>query len=210
MFEWFGVWSKIKSSLGKYAKGKVSKLLSKLKDLRASTTNDLAELIADSDTFRAMGINKTRTRDRIADPRDTDAKLELSTIPVSFISSSGVLATALATKLGANVDMNAARNTLGVSNQEWSDFVARYAASFVEYATPIALAKLIDSEAKVYGGEAVLAIAENEAYKVNGVDGYHDMVKFIDIPSYRDRKTEIKKARTLWNRRKGTTYTRNV
>lgn len=210
MFEWFGIWSKIKGSLSSYARSEVRKLFSKLKDLRASTTSDLAGLVADSETFRAMGVPKARTRDRIVDPRDDSVDLELFTIPVSFISSSEVLARALSRKLDANLELNATRNALGITDEEWSPFLAKYAAAFVEYATPIALSRLIETEANVYAGEAILAIAEGEAYTVNGKDGFHDMVKFVDIPGYRDRKSELRKARSLWDRRRKLTYTRNV
>ncbi len=210
MFEWFGIWSKIKSGLEDYAAAHAYRLMGKLKALRASTTNDLAELIADSETFRSMGIPKAWTRDRISDANDAEAKMELHSIPVSHISTSPVLAAALAQKLTANIDLNAARNVLGVSTQDWSNFLASYAGSFVKYATPIALSKLVDAGTKVYGDELIVAIAEGEAYKVDGVDGYHDMVKFFRIPSYADRTTETRRARRLWKRRLNITYQRNI
>jgi hypothetical protein len=209
MFKWFGVWSKIKGSLGEYARGHVRKLLSKFKNLRASTTQDLADLIADSATFRAMKIPDVRTTDRIDDPR-ANAKLELFTVPVSFISSSQVLAQKLSERLATNVDLSAARNALGISDEEWPRILTTYAASFVHYATPIALLKLIETEAQLYSDWTILAIAEGEAYNVNGEAGYHNMVKFVSIPSYRNRRDELRTARRLWNRRRTLTYMRNV
>lgn len=210
MFEWFGVWSKIKGELKGCATSQAYKLMAKLKALKASTTSDLAELIADSNTFRSMDIPKAWTLDRILDTNDPDAKIEFHSIPVSYISTSPVLVASLADKLKSNVELGAARNTLGVSDQDWSNFLASYAKLFVKYATPIALTKLADASTKIYVDELVLAIAKGEAYTLDGMAGYHDMVKLFRIPNYADQRAEIRRARRLWKRRLDITYQRNV
>jgi len=212
MFDWLwgGPWSALKKALGSYAKTKAFKALSVLKDLRASTTSELADLLAATDTFLEMKLSAARTLDKLTDPKNSAVTLELRTVPMKFFTESPVLANLLATKLKASTELNALRNKLGVVPQEWDDFLDTYATSFVKYFAPLAIRKLIDNDSKVYGNELIVAVAEAEPYRIGGVDDYHDMVKFFDIPTYKNRETEIKAVRKLWKRRQDITYRKNV
>lgn len=212
MFDWLwgGPWSGLKKALGSYAKTKAFKALSVLKGLRASTTSELADLLAATSTLNSMKLIAARTRDKLSDPKNPSVSLELRTVPMDFFTESTILANLLATGLRENVDLNALRNKLGVTAPEWEGFLDTYASSFVKYFAPLAIRKLVDNDVKVFGTELIVAVAEAEAYKVGGVEGFHDMVKFFDIPTYKNRETEINAVRKLWKRRHDITYGKNI
>lgn len=204
MFEWFGVWSNIKKALSGHAKDKAYKLLSKLKAARASTVSDLAALLAESGTFKKARFSEKWTVDELEDPKDSHPKITLHTLPMSTLSESAVLAGILAEKLVSNTDLRAAKNSLGISDIDWNNFVKTYSKSFVKYAMPMAIDKLQNNDIPVYIDEFVIAVAKGEAYKVGSAESYHDMVKF------HRGATDLKRAKNYWKRRFDITYKKNV
>lgn len=212
MFAWLWgrAWSALAEALGGQAKTRASKALSALRGLRESITNELAQLIGDSGSLGAMGFLPAATRDGLGDPHNPDSRIELQTVPMEFFSKSPVLAKKLAAKLKSDVDLGALKNKIGATTDEWNSFLDQFASAFVEFYAPRAIQQLVESGATFYGNDLVVAVAEGEGYKLNGVDGYHDMVKIFAIPGYKNRDDEVKRARRLWKRRTAATYRRNL
>lgn len=211
MFGLFSDWSlsrAISKQVGSLLDKQARKLLSNLKDLQSTTLNDACDAIADSQTFQKVGIPAKLATDRILRRDDAKDFVELSTVPIDTLSTSSVLAQALASKLKSNVPLKTAANELGV---DLDDLLTKYCPAYVKHAMPQIIQRLIDDRKSLYAGYVVVALAEAEPYELGGDPRKRDMVKLF-IPSARDSAAEIKRATKFWGKRSssGYDYKRNV
>lgn len=210
-FDWFSPWRAIKKEAAKYASGRLRKLLSTLKSERDAALSVLRSVLSEPKTMLAMKLIEQRTQDRITRTGAKDL-LTLYSVPVSTFAESQVVARSLAAQLASNVELDAARNALGVSPDDWKNFVANYSTTFVRFATRRALDDLCAATSPMYGDEVIIVIADGEAYSLNGRTGNHDMVKFCRVGNGADRDAQIRSARRLWKKRAdaGYEYERNI
>lgn len=198
----------INKQIGSLLDKQARKLLSNLKDLQSATLNDACDAIADSQTFQNVGIPAKLTTDRILQREDATNFVELSTVPIETLSTSPILAQALASKLKTNVPLKAAANELGV---DLNNLLTKYCPAFLKHAMPQIIQRLIDDHKSLYAGYVVVALAEAEAYELGGDARRRDMVKFFS-PSARNSADEIQRATKFWNKRSssGYDYKRNI
>jgi hypothetical protein len=210
-FDWFRPWHAIRKEAAKYASGNLRKLLSTLKSKRDATLAELRSVLSDTGTMLAMKLIQHCTQDRITRSGARDF-LTLYSVPVSTFAESQVVARSLAARLISNVELEAAKNALSVSPDHWKNFVAEYSAAFVRFATRRALDDLCAATSSMYGDRVIIAIADGEAYSLNGRAGHHDMVKFCVVGAGADRDARIESACRLWKKRAdaGYSYERNI
>jgi len=198
------MWSPLETVLKAKLAGKSLQLVSRFKGLLDTTTSDLAETVCQS--FSATGIPSRWSNDEILTAKDKKVQISFHSFPVEWLSSSAVLAAPLQKRLEENVELGAARTTLGVTDAEWKQLLQAYTSEVVRVGVPYALDLMCKHESKFYAGETVLAIAKGEAYRINGIDGYHDLVKTYDPPSTGGGKPALGKARGIWNDRHTSKY----
>ena len=212
MFVWLLLWRRINKEAVGYASGKLHALLSELKTIRGSTLADLRSVIADVATYNQMKLPLIRTRDRVSRKGAPAESLYLDSLPVAELAKSRAVSGALASRLAANVDLLAARNALGIPAADWTRFLNDYSRTFLKYAVRRALEELQASSETLYGKEVIVAIADGEAYTLNGVANYHDMIKSYVVRDLANGREELRLAHRLWKKRNdaGYVYERHI
>jgi hypothetical protein len=129
--------------------------------------------------------------------------LELQSIPVAELNCTAI-SNCLGTRLTTNVDLDAARNVNEISDSDWKDIADVAASEILKRFLQTALRMLIEREQifKIQGSSnqyMLLAIEEKEAYIINGISTYADMLKIYDAGGA--EAVPPRKARKLWLRR---------
>src|SRR5207244_1380497 len=120
------------------------------------------------------------TTDKIASD-DARESIRLSSLPVSALSGSTVVADGLAERLLRNSELRALKSRLHIPDDEWTDFLRKYAGTFVKFGARSVLNDLKRGANDVYGDYVIIAIEDGEAYELAGVDDFRDMIKFYKV-----------------------------
>jgi hypothetical protein len=170
----------------------------KLKDQRVSIREYLSECIIQY--FESTEVWRYWGEDVIQLGR---SQLEIQSIPIAELECA-TIADCLAAKMANNRDLDAARNAKEINNGEWKAIADVAASEVLKIGLQTAIRSIIDRE-RIFGVKGssdryvLLAIAEKEAYVINGASEYADMLKIYDSGGV--GAAQPKKARKMWLKR---------
>jgi hypothetical protein len=170
----------------------------KLKDQRVSIREYLSECIIQY--FERTEVWRYWGEDVIQLGR---SQLEIQSIPIAELECA-TIADCLAAKMANNRDLDAARNAKEINNGEWKAIADVAASEVLKIGLQTAIRSIIDRE-RIFGVKGssdryvLLAIAEKEAYVINGASEYADMLKIYDSGGV--GAAQPKKARKMWLKR---------
>ena len=170
----------------------------KLKDQRVSIREYLSECIIQY--FESTEVWRYWGEDVIQLGR---SQLEIQSIPIAELECA-TIADCLAAKMANNRDLDAARNAKEINNGEWKAIADVAASEVLKIGLQTAIRSIIGRE-RIFGVKGssdryvLLAIAEKEAYVINGASEYADMLKIYDSGGV--GAAQPKKARKMWLKR---------
>jgi hypothetical protein len=206
MFElfWLGLnplWGQLKKVMGERFSGRWLALTGTFKSLLSTSINDLADSI--QETVEENDLWKKWSTDEISLAKDDLEKvLVVKTVPVDAMRMTSAIAEKLKSKLNENVTLGATRNAARIDDKDWQSILHTYSEALLQYGILVALERIRDGDRQLFGS-LIVCIEKNEPYKVNGRDGFFDMVK---LTSPLDGDISVPKARKLWKRRKLAKY----
>ncbi len=170
----------------------------KLKDQRVSIREYLSECIIQY--FERTEVWRYWGEDVIQLGR---SQLEIQSIPVAELDCASI-SDCLAAHIANNLDLDAARNAKEINNGEWKAISDVAASEVLKISLQTAIRTIINRE-QIFGVKGssdqyvLLAIAEKEAYVINGASEYADMLKIYDSGGV--GAAPPKKARKMWLKR---------
>jgi len=168
------LWSAIQKELIKQAGYQFDKFLSKFRGLLSATLDDIIDCIKVPSEERAR-LFVTAGRDFVIN-ESKDTKVEFRSIPLAALSNSADLKSCLSQKLYKNIELEALRNSLDISDQDWLAMVDQYTEVVLKHGLKYALKRSIKKHQELSSGDYLVTI-ENEAYVVDGESRYRDMLK---------------------------------
>lgn len=202
---WWGLsplWKVLSAKLGEQFEVQWVALRSGFKEILSSTIDDLCDVIVES--VREDNLWRCWSNDRIlaVSGGDQSELMEVKSFPQDKLAQVPGLVQRLEDRLKKNVNLDAARNRLSISDAGWDEIVSDYARAIVVHGSSYALERMRKQRTPIFAHDIILVIVKSEAYRVNGRSAHFDMVKIYDPPQYNfEDQPSIRKANRIWSRR---------
>lgn len=204
------LWKELKGPLKSVLGKKFSMLSGNLKGLLSSAIDDLVAAIQVA--YFSTDIWRHLAEAEVEERKDQQRKFRYKIFPLTSLNEATKIRSALVDRLRKNVNLDAARTTAGISDDDWAKTLEIYAGSVLRFGLPIALKKMISNNLKIDSTDYVIDLAEAEPIKINEirdgknvpVAGYHKLVILFTNSSTDSQR--LKDATKIWKKRKDSSY----